>query len=129
MLHSETLIDLCLTTAPEKISFHGVIRTGVSDHDIIYVVRKLNHIRAERHRAIHRRCMKHFNQERFVNDLGKVPWDSIQDANPNHNGKSGKNCLFLLLMNTLLKTISNSKQKIALVFKQHNKSNSQKGLP
>ena len=27
-LHSEALIDLCLTTAPEKISVHGVIRTG-----------------------------------------------------------------------------------------------------
>ena len=38
-LHSETLVDLCLTTAPEfeKISVHGVIRTakGLSDHDII----------------------------------------------------------------------------------------------
>ena len=53
MLHSEILIDLCLSTAPEKISVHGAICTGLSDHDIIYVVRKLNHFRAERHRVIH----------------------------------------------------------------------------
>ena len=96
--HSETLINLCLTTAPEKISVHGVIRTGLSDYDSIYEVRKLNHFRAEKQRAIQKRCLKHFNQERFINDLEKVPGDSIQDV----NGKSGKNCLFLLLINTLL---------------------------
>ena len=34
--------------------------------------------------------MKHFNQECFINDLEKVPWDSIQDVNPNHQWEKWK---------------------------------------
>ena len=54
------------------------------------MVRKLNHFHTNRHRVIQKRCLKHFNQELFINDLGKVPWDSIQDENPNHQWEKWK---------------------------------------
>ena len=82
--HSETLLDLCMTTTPDKISQSGVVRCGISDHDIVYMVRKLNHFRVNRHRIVQKRCLKHFNQEHFIEDLRNVPWDNIQDVNPNH---------------------------------------------
>ena len=63
--HSETLINLCLTTAPEKISVHGVIRTGLSDYDSIYVVRKLNHFRAEKQRAIQKKMSETLQSRTF----------------------------------------------------------------
>ena len=64
--------------------------TGIRDHDNIYMVRKLNHFRTNRHRVIQKRCLKHFNQELFKNDLGNVPWDGIQNENPNHQWEKWK---------------------------------------
>ena len=96
-LHSETLIDLCLTTAPENISLHGVIRSGLSDHDIIFMVRKLNHFRTYRHKVIHKRCLKHFNQEHFICDLRNVPWDQTLNKDPNQIWERWKN-LFLTVV-------------------------------
>ena len=88
--HSETLLDLCMTTTPEKISQCGVIRCGISDHDIVSMVRKLNHFRINRHRTVQKRCLNHFNQEHFIMDLKNVPWDNIQNASPNHTWEQWK---------------------------------------
>ena len=38
---SQTLIDLCITNYPEKISSSGVLPLGISDHSLIYIVRKI----------------------------------------------------------------------------------------
>ncbi len=38
---SATQIDLILANNPESISNHGVIEIGISDHSLIYVVKKL----------------------------------------------------------------------------------------
>ena len=35
--YSSTLIDLCLTNSPDKISKSGVINIGISDHSAIYL--------------------------------------------------------------------------------------------
>ena len=37
---SQTLIDLCITNYPEKISTFGVLPLGISDHSLVYIVRK-----------------------------------------------------------------------------------------
>ena len=39
--YSSTLIDLCLTNSPDKISRSGVINIGISDHSAIYLTRKV----------------------------------------------------------------------------------------
>ena len=39
--YTSSLIDLCLTNFPEKISKSGVINIGISDHSAIYLTRKV----------------------------------------------------------------------------------------
>ena len=95
--HSETLLDLCLTTTPEKISCSGVIRSGKSDHDIVFMVRKLNSFRIKRHRTIQKRCLKHFKRELFIKDLENIPWEDIKNANPNREWENWK-ALFLSIV-------------------------------
>ena len=41
--YSSTLIDLCLTNSPDKISKSGVINIGISDHSAIYLTPKVAH--------------------------------------------------------------------------------------
>lgn len=87
--NSESLIDLCLTSALDNISAQGVIRTGLSDHDIVYMVRKLNHFRTNRHKFILKRCFNNFNQELFINDLKDAHWDFDQ-VDPNDQWEKWK---------------------------------------
>lgn len=37
---SNTLIDLCITNSPEKVTKSGVIHLGISDHSLIFLTRK-----------------------------------------------------------------------------------------
>ena len=43
---SSTLLDLLASNNPQNISRSGVVTSGLSDHDMIYCVRKLNWRRA-----------------------------------------------------------------------------------
>jgi len=43
-----TLIDHYVTSMPEKINLSGVIHTGISDHSLIYGIRKINPIISSR---------------------------------------------------------------------------------
>ena len=43
--YSSTLIDLCLTNSPDKVSKSGVIDIGISDYSVIYLTRKVAHFR------------------------------------------------------------------------------------
>jgi hypothetical protein len=40
--HLHLLITLYITNEPEQISKCGVIHTGISDHSLIYAIRKIN---------------------------------------------------------------------------------------
>ena len=39
-LDSQTLIDLCITNSPDKITASGTLSLGISDHSLVYLVRK-----------------------------------------------------------------------------------------
>ena len=41
---TESLLDVCITSSSEKIISSGVIHLGISDHSLIYAVRKLNYV-------------------------------------------------------------------------------------
>ena len=77
--NSCTLIDQYITSTPEKIVRSGVIHTGISDHNIIYGVRKVNPVLNTRKKAknIEVRNMKRFDRERFNEDLLNMPWEQI----------------------------------------------------
>ena len=71
--NSCTLIDHYITSTPEKIVRPEkivVIQTGISDHNIIYGVRKVNPVLNTRKKAknIEVRNMKRFDRERFNED-------------------------------------------------------------
>ena len=39
---SQSLLDVVITSTPEKIISSGVVHLGISDHSLIYAIRKLN---------------------------------------------------------------------------------------
>ena len=70
-MHSATLIDHFITNTPDKICKTGVIHTGISDHSLIFAIRKINtHITNKNEKNIVEiRNMKHFNEDKFLQDL------------------------------------------------------------
>ena len=77
--NSCTLIDHHITSTPEKIVRSGVIHTGISDHSLIYGIRKINSVLNTRKKAkkIEIRNMQRFNGQRFNEDLLTQPWERI----------------------------------------------------
>ena len=64
---------------PEKINSTSVIHTGISDHSLIYGIRKINPIVSTRNmtRNVEVRNMKRFNHNSFREDLLAQPWEQI----------------------------------------------------
>lgn len=73
---SSTVIDLCLSNSLTSVFDSGVLHLSISDHSLIYVVRKAHYIRAET-KIIEVRNMKNFNSENFINDLNHQPWTNV----------------------------------------------------
>ncbi|EDO49849.1 predicted protein [Nematostella vectensis] len=76
---SKSLLDHYVTNSPEKIVKTGVIQTGLSDHGMIFGIRKINYKTPlnSKPKIIEIRNMKRFNEQRFIEDLGKQPWHMI----------------------------------------------------
>ena len=73
--YSSTLINLCLTNSPDKISKSGVINIGISDHSAVYLKRKVAHLRSNMHKTVEVRQLKNFNEAEFLRDLGMIDWN------------------------------------------------------
>ena len=73
---SASTIDLILSNTPENIVSSGVSHVGISDHSLIYAVRKFV---SPKSKSIMRevRDFKHFSDRDFYNDLSQVPWEII----------------------------------------------------
>ena len=50
--------------------------TGISDHSLIYGIKKIN-IRHKDNNIIEIRNMKKFNKQQFLQDLGTQTWEHI----------------------------------------------------
>ena len=72
---TKTLIDVILTSHQERYSTAGSLSLGVSDHDLVFIVRK-NKLVRPKPRLIEFRSMKNFDHSKFLADLKKVPWDT-----------------------------------------------------
>ena len=71
---TRSLLDVCITSSPEKIISSGVIHLGISDHSLIYAIRKLNYVpKIGARNLIEYRNFKYFNAESFLNDLYILP--------------------------------------------------------
>ena len=73
---SKSLIDLCITNYPEKVTFSGVLPLGISDHSLVYIIRKSAHPKTAG-KIIKRRNFKHFNEANFLDDLSLLNWDVV----------------------------------------------------
>ena len=67
--YSRTLIDLCLTNFPDKISNSGVVNIGISDLCAIFLSRKISHFRSFVHKTAEVRQLKNLNEDEFLRDL------------------------------------------------------------
>ena len=80
---SATLIDLIFTNKKENIVKSGVIHLGISDHSLIFAVRKFFTPKS-RENVRYVRTFKNFNATDFLNDLSQMPWENVaQYENPN----------------------------------------------
>ena len=72
---SKSLIDVLLTSHAERYATSGSLHLGLSDHDLIFTVRKNKNSRPKP-RLIEFRSMKNFKLPDFLADLKRVPWSS-----------------------------------------------------
>ena len=78
--YTKSLIDVCITSSPEKIISTGVIHLGISDHSLIYAIRKLNYVpKTGSRNQIEYRNFKQFKAESFLNDLYILPWSELDN--------------------------------------------------
>ena len=76
--YTKSLIDVCITSSPEKMISSGVIHLGISDYSLIYAIRKLNYVpKTGSRNQIEYRNFKQFNAESFLNDLYILPWSEL----------------------------------------------------
>ena len=68
-----------LTNKEDNISHSGVYTLSISDHNLIYAVRKIGLPRGQP-KFIQSRNFKHFNEENFLTDLKNASWPVIESG-------------------------------------------------
>ena len=71
-----SLIDHIVTNMPEKISDSGVIHTGISDHSLVFAIRKI-YIVTKQENTLEIRNMKNFDEGKFIEELLKQHWEYV----------------------------------------------------
>ena len=92
---TKTVIDHFSTNRPNLISSSGVIKIGMTDHYMVFGIRKLNanlsFIRKEI--KTESRNMKNYNREAFLLDLQTIDWEMIiSTAGDEPNAMANKFC-------------------------------------
>jgi hypothetical protein len=71
-----SLIDHIVTNTSENISDSGVIHTGISDHSLVFVIRKISVVKKQEN-TVEIRNMKNFDEDKFVTELLKQHWEYV----------------------------------------------------
>ena len=72
---SKSLLDVILVSHPDRYATSGNLHLGISDHDLIFIVRKQK-LPKPKARIIEFRSIKNLDNEAFISDLKSIPWDS-----------------------------------------------------
>ena len=72
--NSSSVIDHIVTTSPRNIVTAGVIPISLSDHFMVFCVRKFEGGVIKDHKTIKARRMKNFNEQMFLNDVASINW-------------------------------------------------------
>ena len=84
-----------LVNNPDGIYSHGALEIGISDHNLIYVVKKLAHVKGQRI-SKEVRNFENFNERLFLEQLSSILWEYADNFNdPNDSWVIWKS-LFLL---------------------------------
>ena len=78
---SSTIIDHILASYPERVTQHGVIDIGLSDHQLIYFNRKISRIKTRSHKQIKFRSFKNYTIDCFGQELSKLSVPNYQHYN------------------------------------------------
>ena len=76
---SSTLIDIVATNNSKSICVCDVISTCLSDHEMVFCTRKLNHYKYQP-KTITCRNYKNYDNESMNKDLESVNWDQVYNA-------------------------------------------------
>ena len=90
--NTETLIAVIITSDSPKILSSGVLHVGMSDHSLVYAIRKVTiPNRQGKLRYVTSRQFKNFDPDEFRNDVKLMPGDKISSiCNPNDKWKCWK---------------------------------------
>ena len=69
---TKSLLDVILVSHPDRLVTSGNLHLGISDHDLIYVVRKQK-LPKTKAKSIEFRSIKNLNHAAFKTDLGTIP--------------------------------------------------------
>ena len=73
-----TLIDHVLTNSPHKIIQSGVIKMSLSDHELIYCMRKTTKLKSNKHNELNIRTLKNYTAKNFIELLNKTDFSNYQ---------------------------------------------------
>ncbi len=76
---SKTLLDIIATNYPQNISLSGVVSANMSDHELVYCVRKLNWRKSPEQIKVVRNYAK-YDATKFCEDLENAMHMNPQDA-------------------------------------------------
>ena len=78
--NTKTFVDHAVMNRPSQILDSGVIPCGISDHDIIYVLRNSRLAKIKKKpKVVNIRNFKRFSASDFVRELEGMPFDLIKD--------------------------------------------------
>ena len=76
-LTTSSIIDHIATTRARNIVKSGVYKVSLSDHYMVYCIRKFNRAVEKGHKMIKTRKMKNFNEEAFLADVSSICWEQM----------------------------------------------------
>ena len=82
-LDTSTSIDHVANNTPANIVDSGVLKISLSDHYLIFCIKKFRGFIQRQPKLIRSRRMKNFDYESFLFDLGQIDWDGIVRNNDN----------------------------------------------
>ena len=76
-LETATIIDHIATTCARDIVKAGVHEVSLSDHYMVYCIRKFNGAVEKDHKRIKTRNMKNFKEDEFLSDVSDICWEHM----------------------------------------------------
>ena len=93
---SSFIIDHILASFPDKVTEQGILNVGLSDHQLIYCIRKITRIKRGGHKQITFRSFKSYTIDGYDKNLVEInfpeykKFDNVNDAYSNFIAKKKK---------------------------------------